>query len=402
MKKQFLLVLLTVLLVFNACGKKATETENVEEPVAEETVVEEEATEIEDNIPEEPEEETQEKTLPTSMEENGWQQIYNVNETIERTVWEKDADIPDVWGSYEKHLVFEDDEVAAGLTVPYYYIDNIFFNTVMDGTSENRIIITNHQFGSIEMYKMTVTDEMISEYDNYTETDWINNMDISIKDGDVEITNTDEVYQVVLDIEKQFESSEGAKDGNCVRGKIKICIDKINHVGAFFHICDIVKVGETSYTDIESFNSAKKIVDENYDEETIKRITDSIKIVPVTEKESLANTLVDEYVEPETKLADVTITYVNEGNIDLTDVKIFSLGEHTDIDFGSIPVGGSSSVVLNLPVNEQHWLDAEYDCADGMLPYWASPMPPFKTELTIYLSNIEDVNNNYNILICGK
>ena len=227
-------------------------------------------------------------------------------------------------------------------------------------------------------------------------------MDISIKDGEVEITNTDEVYQVVLDIEKQFESSEGAGDGNCVRGKIKICIDKINHVGAFFHICDIVKVGETSYSDTDSFNSAKKVVDESYDEETIKRITDSIKIVPVAEKEALANTIVDEYVEPETKLSDVTITYVNEGNIDLTEVKIFSLGEHTDIDFGSIPVGGSSSVVLNLPINEQHWLDAGYKCGEDSLSYWASPIPPFKTEITIYLSNIEDAMSNYNVSVCGK
>ena len=205
MKKQFLLVLLPAVLVFSACGKKATETENVEETVVEETIVEEEPEEVQEDMSEEPEEEKQEESSPISMEESGWRQIYDVNETIERKVWQKDANSPNAWGSFEKHLIFEDDEVAAGLTVPYSYTDDFSFYTLIDGTSENRIILSNHQFGSIEMYKMTVTDEMISEYDNYTESDWINNMDISIKDGEVEITNTDEVYQAVLDIERSEE-----------------------------------------------------------------------------------------------------------------------------------------------------------------------------------------------------
>ena len=62
MKKPFLLVLLTFALLFSACGKKTSETENVEE-----TVVDEEPIEIKEDEAdkqEEPEEEIIEESYP--------------------------------------------------------------------------------------------------------------------------------------------------------------------------------------------------------------------------------------------------------------------------------------------------------------------------------------------------
>lgn len=416
MKKSVIGALLTVMMLsVSACGSENS-AETVNEPVAEstteETVEETEVLETteepvtDDSIVEEPESDTEEQstgTIPSSDE--GWYQVYTDEPAIAsvsgRSIWERNTDESEV--SYEKQLLFVDGNVSATMTVPYTYTDVVYFNLGAGGSNEGVIKIDAYQFGYLLMGDFgEVTDEVIQQYEAYTEEDLLATSDLSKADASVDIENTDEIYKAVFDIERRYKSSDGTVDGNLYNGKMVVILDKVNHVGAFFHVCDIVEVGEATYADAENFEMAQNIVDTNYDEATIDKIVDSIQIAPASEASALADKAVQEYVKPEEEYADVTVTYINDSDVDLSKVNIFYLGGETNIDFGNIPAGSASSVVLNIPVNQYHLLDAEYYCGDQMLSYWARPIQPFHEEITVHISNIDMETGMYDIYITTK
>ena len=138
-------------------------------------------------------------------------------------------------------------------------------------------------------------------------------------------------------------------------------------------------------SETENAPAAEAVEEETIEETEMPDITEEPEVSVAEESvdtiEQAEVAAEEESAEPEGEYADVTITYVNESDVDLSKVNIFYLGGHSNIEFGSIPAGESSSVVLNIPLGEEHLLDAEYYCGDQMLSYWAVPIPSMQKEI---------------------